>query len=235
MGAVPVIVLTWMGDFIGLVDYTQASVKLIVEVDDWSTFAAVVVVEQTLGSWAELGWKRWGRKGGQIGIVKYWMDGWAGLQDAGWVDWVVVISVCETSGRSVLRFTSPIFAEFWGDLLLVFQVVLFLGTGNGFWAVMHNVFGYLFSNSAFLQMVSAAPYFVLHHILCCQCLRCGWWPLLGQTIICSFLDNFESSVRSSFSPFMPYIRKNFSWETSPYGSTPDGGFHSRSGVRRLLD
>ena len=33
------------------------------------------------GSWGELGWKRLGCKGGQLGIVKHW-NGWVGRDEA---------------------------------------------------------------------------------------------------------------------------------------------------------
>ena len=68
-----------------------------------------------------------------------------------------------------------------------------------------------------LLMVSTA-----HPILCSQYFSSWWWPLLRRPIIvCSFLDNFDSSLRSRFSPFMLYPANSFMGD-SPSGSTPDG-------------
>ena len=39
----------------------------------WCSTDSDVVVEQTRGGiWGELRWESWGRKGGQLGIVKRW-------------------------------------------------------------------------------------------------------------------------------------------------------------------
>ena len=72
-------------------------------------------------------------------------------------------------------------------------------------------------------------------ILCSMYLSSGWWPLLRRPIaVCSFLDNFDSSMRSSFSPFIPYTQRILSWEiSSPSGRTPDGSLHSCSYVEHL--
>ena len=107
--------------------------------------------------------------------------------------------------------TTPIFAEPFGDLSPVCRVV-----GSG--AVVRDVFSYLFPKSAFFtDGVYRAP------ILRSLYLSSGWWPLLKRPI-CSFRDNLDSSLRSSFSSFMPYTRRILIWEIfPPSGSTPDGG------------
>ena len=52
-----------------------------------------------------------------------------------------------------------------------------------------------------------------------------WRPLLRRPIfVCSFLDNFDSSLRSDFSPFMPCTQTILPWVIFPSGTTPDGGF-----------
>ena len=87
------------------------------------------------------------------------------------------------------------------------------------WAVIHDVFGCLFSNSAFsADGVYCAPYFV-RPVLELRVVATSQTPI----ILCSFLGNFDSSLRSSFSPFMQYTWQILSLEISPSGSTPDGG------------
>ena len=69
-------------------------------------------------------------------------------------------------------------------------------------AIIVDVLGCLFPNSAFsTDGVYFAPYFVtpVHELHVWQLLRL---PI----VVCSFLDNFDSSLRSSFYLFMPKTR-----------------------------
>ena len=102
------------------------------------------------------------------------------------------------------------------------RVVLVHSVGCGFWGNhARRVRLSLLQFCIFMQMVSTA-----RPILYSQYLSSGWWPLLRQPIIvCSFLDNFASSLRSSLSPFMSYTRLILSWEIPPSGSTPHGANH----------
>ena len=71
----------------------------------------------------------------------------------------------------------------------------------------------------FLQMVSA-----LNPILCSQCLMPRWWPLIRcPIVICCFLDSFDSSLRSSFSPLTPPTMAISFMGDSPFGTIHDGG------------
>ena len=68
-------------------------------------------------------------------------------------------------------------------------------------AVMHDVFGYLFHNFTFsTDGVYCVPYFV-QPVLELQVVATSQTTI----VVCSFLDNFDSSMRSSFSPFAPFI------------------------------
>ena len=97
-------------------------------------------------------------------------------------------------------------------------------------ADIHDVISCLFSNSAFSTDGVYRP------ILGSQYISSRWWPLLRRPIIvCSFLHNFYSSLRPSFSPFMPYTQRIATWQISPSGGTPNGGLRSHSCVGRLLD
>ena len=74
---------------------------------------------------------------------------------------------------------------------------------------MHDVFDCLFPITACPMASTARP------SSCSQYLNTGWWPLLRRPIfVCSFHDNFDSSLRSSFFPFTPYTRRIFSFEAS---------------------
>ena len=139
-----------------------------------------------------------------------------------------MIPGCETSGDLGWRSSSPIFSEPFWDLLLACRVVLVHAVGgivscSGWWILGHSYTTCSAVSSPihhFLQMVST-----VRPILCSQYLSSGWWPFLRRPIVvCSFLDILDSSLRSSFSPFMPYTRRILSWEISPRsGRMPDGG------------
>ena len=72
------------------------------------------------------------------------------------------------------RSTSPIFPEPFWDLSLVFRLV-------DFGSVIHDVFGSLFSNSAFyIDGVFCAPN------VCSLYLSSGWWPVLRRPTLDSW-------------------------------------------------
>ena len=125
---------------------------------------------------------------------------------------MVVILCCETSGRSGMDVHfSNILRTFLGSFSSVSGGVRSCGE----WWILgqsYTTCSYVSSPIPhFLQMVSTAC-----PILCSQYLSSRWWPLLRRPIvICSFLDNFDSSLRSSFSPVIPYIRQIPSWDISP--------------------
>ena len=145
---------------------------------------------------------------GHCGILEGMGVGlWRG-ERAGWVDLMVVIPGCVTSGRSVLEVHfSHILRTFWGSFTSVLRGVGSLGRKCWFmrrWWILGQSRMMCSAVSSpiphFLQMVSTAC-----HNLCSHYLSSGCWPLLRRPIvICSFLDNYGSSQRLSFSPFMPY-------------------------------
>ena len=130
-----------------------------------------------------------------------------------WIDEVVVvIHGCKTSGPFL-----PYSQKLFGNLPLVCRVVLVNAAVVDSGAVMHDVYGCLFYNSAFSSDgVYCAPDFVQPvHVSASPCP--GWWPHLRRAIVvCSFLDNFDSSLRSNFSLFMSYTRRIPSWGISSH-------------------
>ena len=99
----------------------------------------------------------------------------------------------------------------WGSLASVSGGV---GTCGGWWILEQSCTtcsAISFRIPHFLQVVSTACL-----ILCSQCLSFGWQPLLRRPIIvCSFLDNFDSSMRSCFSHFTPFTRGILSLDITP--------------------
>ena len=123
-----------------------------------------------------------------------------------------MIPGCEASGRSGSKVhISHILMTFLGSFASMSGCVVSCG---GWWILWQSYSTCSAVSSPiqhFPQMVST-----VRPILCNQFLSSRWWPLLRRPIIvCSFLDNFYSSLRSSFSPFTPYIRQILSWEISP--------------------
>ena len=123
-----------------------------------------------------------------------------------------MIPGCETSGKSWTEVHfSHILRTFWESFASVSGGD---GSCSGWWVMGQSCTTCSTFASPiphFLQMVSTA-----RPILCSQYTRSGWWPLLRRPIvICSFHDNFDSSLRPSVSPFMPYTRRILSWIFSP--------------------
>ena len=119
-----------------------------------------------------------------------------------------MIPGCETSSRSGTEVHfSHILRTFLGSFASG------VGSCGGWWILGQSYMTCSAVSSLIphcLQMVSTA-----HLVLCSQYLSSGWWPLLRRPIvICSFLDNFDSSLHSSFSLFMPYTRQIHLWEIS---------------------
>ena len=111
-----------------------------------------------------------------------------GRQEAGWVDYVVVIPGCETSWSGTKVSFTHILRTFLGYFTRVSGGVDSCG---GWWILGHSCMICSAVTSPipqFIQIVST-----VHPILCSQYLSSEWWPLPRQPIVvCSFLDNFSA-------------------------------------------
>ena len=104
----------------------------------------------------------------------------------------------ETSGKSVMEVHfSHILTTYWGSFASVSEGV---GSCRGWWILGQSYTTCLAVSSPILhllQMVSTA-----RPVLCSKYLSYRWRPLLRRSIVvCSFLDNFDSSQRSSLFSF----------------------------------